>query len=33
MQVSAEVNLGSRTVTADLLAPMQKTAHEAGRER
>jgi hemolysin D len=33
MQVSAEVNLGSRTVMEYLLSPMQKTAHEAGRER
>jgi hemolysin D len=33
MQVSAEVNLGNRTVMEYLLAPVQKTAHEAGRER
>jgi hemolysin D len=33
MQVSAEVNLGSRTVMEYLLSPVQKTAHEAGRER
>jgi hypothetical protein len=32
MLVSAEVNLGSRTVMEYLLSPMQKTAHEAGRE-
>src|SRR6267142_485860 len=30
--VSAEVNLGSRTVMEYLLSPVQKTAHEAGRE-
>jgi hemolysin D len=33
MQLSAEVNLGSRTVMEYLLSPVQKTAHEAGRER
>ena len=33
MQVSAEVHLGSRTVMEYLLSPVQKTAHEAGRER
>ncbi len=32
MLVSAEVNLGSRTVMEYLLSPVQKTAHEAGRE-
>ena len=32
MVVSAEVNLGSRTVMEYLLSPVQKTAHEAGRE-
>jgi HlyD family secretion protein len=32
-QVSAELNLGSRTVLAYLLPPVQKVAHEAGRER
>ena len=31
--VSAEVNLGSRTVMEYLLSPVQKTVHEAGRER
>ncbi len=33
MQVSAEINLGSRTVLEYLLSPVQKTLHEAGRER
>jgi HlyD family secretion protein len=33
MQVSAEINLGSRTVMQYLLSPIQKTVHEAGRER
>jgi HlyD family secretion protein len=33
MQVSAEINLGSRTVLEYLLSPVQKTIHEAGRER
>jgi HlyD family secretion protein len=33
MQVSAEINLGSRTVLEYLLSPIQKTAHEAWRER
>jgi len=33
MQVSAEINLGSRTVVEYLLSPIQKTAHEAWRER
>ena len=32
MLVSAEVNLGSRTVMEYLLSPVQKSAHEAGRE-
>ena len=32
MLVSAEVNLGSRTVMEYLLSPVRKTAHEAGRE-
>ena len=32
MLVSAEVNLGSRTVMEYLLSPVQKTVHEAGRE-
>jgi hemolysin D len=33
MQVSAEINLGNRTVLEYLLSPIQKTMHEAGRER
>ena len=33
MQVSAEVNLGSRTVLEYLLSPIQKTVAEAARER
>ena len=33
MLVSAEVNLGSRTVMEYLLSPVQKTVMEAGRER
>ncbi|MBC7945182.1 MAG: HlyD family type I secretion periplasmic adaptor subunit [Burkholderiales bacterium] len=33
MQVSAEINLGSRTVLEYLLSPVQKTVHEAARER
>jgi len=33
MQVSAELNLGSRSVLEYLLSPIQKTVAEAGRER
>ena len=33
MVVSAEVNLGSRTVMEYLLSPVQKVTHEAGREK
>ncbi len=33
MQVSAEINLGSRSVIEYLLSPVQKTVFEAGRER
>jgi len=33
MQVSAEINLGSRTVLEYLLSPVQKAVQEAGRER
>jgi len=33
MQVSAEINLGTRTVLEYLLSPVQKAFHEAGRER
>jgi multidrug efflux pump subunit AcrA (membrane-fusion protein) len=32
MLVSAEVNLGSRTVMEYLFSPVQKITHEAGRE-
>lgn len=32
MQVSAEINLGTRTILEYLLSPVQKTLHEAGRE-
>jgi len=33
MQVNAEINLGSRSVLEYLLSPIQKTVHEAWRER
>jgi len=33
MQVTAEINLGTRTVLEYLLSPVQKTLSEAGRER
>jgi len=33
MQVSAEINLGTRSVLDYLLSPVQKALHEAGRER
>lgn len=33
MQVTAEIHLGTRTVLEYLLSPVQKIAHEAGRER
>ncbi len=33
MQLSAEIHLGTRTVISYLLSPLQKTLHEAGRER
>jgi HlyD family secretion protein len=33
MLVSAEVDLGSRTVMEYLLSPVLKVTHEAGRER
>jgi hemolysin D len=33
MQVAAEIHLGSRSVIEYLLSPIQKTTHEAGRER
>jgi hemolysin D len=32
-QVSAEMDLGSRTLLKYLLSTIQKTMHEAGRER
>jgi hypothetical protein len=32
MVVSAEVNLGSRTVMEYLLSPVEKVSREAGRE-
>jgi hemolysin D len=33
MQVNAEIHIGTRTVLEYLLSPVQKVAHEAGRER
>ena len=33
MQLSAEINLGTRTVLEYLLSPVRKAFHEAGRER
>jgi HlyD family secretion protein len=33
MQVSAGIHRGTRTVLEYLLPPVQKVAHEAGRER
>jgi HlyD family secretion protein len=33
MRVNAEIHLGTRTVLEYLLSPVQKVAHEAGRER
>jgi HlyD family secretion protein len=33
MQATAEINLGSRSVLEYLLSPLQRIAHEAGRER
>ena len=33
MLVNAEIHLGTRTVLEYLLSPVQKVAHEAGRER
>jgi HlyD family secretion protein len=32
MQVSAEINLGERSVLEYLLSPVQKAVQEAGRE-
>ena len=33
MQTNAEIHLGTRSVAAYLLSPVQKAWHEAGRER
>ncbi|MEX2240651.1 MAG: hypothetical protein WD775_08155 [Burkholderiales bacterium] len=33
MQVSSEINLGTRTILEYVLSPVQKAWHEAGRER
>jgi len=33
MQVNAEIHLGTRSVLEYFLSPVQKVAHEAGRER
>jgi HlyD family secretion protein len=33
MLVNAEIHLGTRTVLEYLLSPVQRVAHEAGRER
>ena len=33
MQVSAEINLGTRSILEYVLSPVQKAFHEAGRER
>ncbi len=33
MQVTAEINLGTRSVMEYLLSPVQRAFHEAGRER
>jgi HlyD family secretion protein len=33
MQVNADIHLGTRSVLEYLLSPVQKIAHEAGRER
>jgi len=33
MMVNAEIHIGSRTVLEYLFSPIQKVAHEAGRER
>jgi multidrug efflux pump subunit AcrA (membrane-fusion protein) len=33
MQVNAEIHLGTRSVLEYLLSPVQRVAHEAGRER
>jgi HlyD family secretion protein len=33
MQVSSEINLGTRTILEYVLSPVQKAWHEAARER
>jgi hypothetical protein len=33
MLANAEIHLGTRSVLKSLLSPIQKIAHEAGRER
>jgi HlyD family secretion protein len=33
MQVSSEINLGTRAILEYVLSPVQKAWHEAGRER
>jgi len=33
MQVNAEIHIGTRSMLEYLLSPIQKVAHEAGRER
>jgi HlyD family secretion protein len=33
MQVSSEINLGTRSILEYVLSPVQKAWHEAGRER
>jgi hemolysin D len=33
MQVNAEIHLGTRTVLEYFLSPVEKVAHETGRER
>lgn len=33
MQVSGEINLGTRSILDYVLSPVQKAWHEAGRER
>jgi hypothetical protein len=33
LQVNAEIHLGTRSVLEYLLSPVQKIAHDAGRER
>jgi HlyD family secretion protein len=33
MQVSSEIDLGTRTILEYVLSPVQRAWHEAGRER